>query len=142
MKQLLFIGMASIVFFASAIWLLGTAVLAQPAGYIEIPIAFLIIANIIFSFEEDWGLGSFLVSLFLTALVIPVIGLVHEMINASVQFSKIHTFTPTILVNGIRWLSLIWPFAVLIIGMKNYLEKPLKEKAKQEEPEGEEAKKQ
>jgi hypothetical protein len=134
MKPSLFIGVTSILILFSFVWILATARIAQPALYIEILITILIIANIIFSIEEGWGLGPFLASLFFTALAILFVGTLNEWINASISYNEIGLFTPSVWVNGIRWISLIWPFAVLIIGISNYCEKILKEKVKQEEP--------
>ena len=117
----------------------------QPKEFVGILVALLAITDLIFVIEQGWGLGMFIWLLVLTGTVTFVMGVFNLLANVPFPLPLTESFdpiySPVFWVSGIRWVSIIWPTAVLLIGISTYYdrEKSQKEKAKQEIPEKEES---
>lgn len=130
MKNSVFYSVAITLVLVSIICLIVSGNQARPTEFLGIFIGILVIASILLVIEEGWGAETFLYLLPIFGVSTLIIGLVAAWTNASLPHPAANENFNTVVILGIRWVSLIWPLAVLVIGANQLYDKSQEEKAK------------
>jgi hypothetical protein len=101
--------------------------------FVTILIVCIVLSDLSLAFLKGWDLLTFVVVTLLTTLVGVWVLSVFSVLIYILTFGLVLPASPKLpIIYGVRMASMVWPSAVLFIGMKHFYDESLKNKAKQE----------